>query len=418
MNKRNRAVVTGIGAVSPLGNTAKETWDAVILGTSAAAEITKFDCSEFRTRFACEVKGFDPLIYAEPKEVKGMDLYTQYAVAAAAQAYEDAGLNVARDPYRCGVIFASGIGGINTLQDELMKYAQSGGGRPRFSPFMVPKMISNIAAGVIALKYDYRGANYGTVSACASSSHALIDALHMIRLGKADVLIVGGSEAPINVTGVGGFGALRALSERNDDPATASRPFDKDRDGFVLGEGAASLIIESLEHAEARGARIYAELMGGGATSDAFHSTLPHPNGTSVEKAMALAIEDSGITPGDIDYINLHATATPAGDGPEIGAVQRLFKDSLDKLHVSGTKSMTGHLLGGAGALEAAITVLSIHHGIVPPTINTQNVDPELDARVNLTIGKAVKKNITTAMSNNFGFGGQNACVVFRSVKY
>jgi len=418
MENLHRAVVTGLGVVSPLGNNTAEAWDGLLRGVSAAAPITRFDCSQFKTRFACEVKGFDAAAYFDHKEARGMDLYTQYAAAAAAQAYNDAGMagtdGAGCDPFRRSVIFASGIGGVNTLQEELIKYAQSG--KARFSPFMVPKMIGNIAAGVIAQKYDFRGANYGMVSACASSSHALIDALHLIRLGKADVVIAGGSEAPINVTGIGGFGALRALSERNGDPAAASRPFDKDRDGFVLGEGAAALVVESLEHAEARGARIYAELAGGGATADAYHSTLPHPDGVSVEKAMALALDDSETDPEEIGYINLHATSTPAGDGPEIAAVQRLFKYSLDRLHVSGTKSMTGHLLGGSGALESAITVLSIHNGIIPPTINTVNVDPELDIRVDLTLGKPVEKKLAAAMTNSFGFGGQNASIVFRKL--
>jgi len=416
---KNTAVITGMGLISPVGNTVKDAWAALLAGKSAAAPITRFDCSEFRTRFACEVKGFDPAAYLEPKEAKSMDLYTQYAMAAAAQAWDDAGLNwcdCSRDPFRWGTILASGIGGSNTLQEELLKYAKSGANCPRFSPFMVPKMIANIAAGAIAVKYNLRGMNYATVSACASSSHALIDAMNLIRLGKADVIIAGGSEAPINITGVGGFGALRALSERNDDPATASRPFDKDRDGFVLGEGAAVLIVESLDHAQARGARIYAELAGGGMTADAFHSTLPHPDGVSVEKAMELALEDACVNANEIGYINLHATATPAGDGPEIGAVQRLFKNSLDKLHVSGTKSMTGHLLGGTGALESAFTVLSIHKGMIPPTINTVNVDPELDVRVDLTLGKAVEKKVDVAMTNSFGFGGQNASIVFKKL--
>jgi len=415
MRKSNMAVVTGLGVVSPLGCSVAETWGGLLSGVSAAAPVTRFDCSQFKTRFACEVKGFDAAAYFDHKEARGMDLYTQFAAAAAAQAYNDAGLGETDgDPFRRAVIFASGIGGVNTLQEELIKYAQIG--KARFSPFMVPKMIGNIAAGIIAQKYDFRGANYGMVSACASSSHALIDALHLIRLGKADVVIAGGSEAPINITGIGGFGALRALSERNDDPATASRPFDKDRDGFVLGEGAAALVVESLEHAESRGARVYAELAGGGMTADAYHATLPHPDGVSVEKAMAFALDDSETDPEEISYINLHATSTPAGDGPEIAAVQRLFKYSLDLLHVSGTKSMTGHLLGGAGALESAITVLSIHSGIVPPTINTVNVDPELDIRVDLTLGKPVNKQITAAMTNSFGFGGQNASIVFRKL--
>jgi len=416
MKELKRVVVTGLGIVSPVGIGVDEAWRAVLAGRGAAGPVTRFDCSQFRTRFACEVRGFDPAAYFDPKEARGMDLYTQFATAAAAQAFDDAGLaGCAGDPYRRAVIFASGIGGINTLQEELLKFAQ-GGGKPRFSPFMVPKMIGNIAAGGIAIKYDFRGANYGTVSACASSSHALIDALHLIRLGKADVAIAGGAEAPINITGLGGFCALRALSERNDDPATASRPFDRDRDGFVLGEGAAALVVESLDHARARGARMYAELAGGGMTADAYHSTLPHPDGLSVEKAMALAMEDSGTNAEEIGYINLHATSTPAGDGPEIGAVHRLFKNSLDRLHVSGTKSMTGHLLGGVGALEAAFTVLSIHTGMIPPTINTVNVDPELDIRVDLTLGKAVEKKVGAAMTNNFGFGGQNASIVFKKI--
>jgi len=411
-----RAVVTGLGMISPMGNSVSSSWLTLLAGVSAAAPVTRFDCSQFKTRFACEVKGFDPAAYFDPKEARGMDLYTQYAAAAAAQAFGDAGLEAGSgDPFRQAVIFASGIGGIATLQEELFKFAASGG-TPRFSPFMVPKMISNIAAGVIALKYGFRGPNYGTVSACASSSHALIDALNLIRLGKVDAAIVGGSEAPINVTGLGGFGAMRALSTRNDDPATASRPFDKDRDGFVLGEGAAALVLESLSHANARGARIYAELAGGGMTADAFHSTLPHPDGVAVEKAMAFAMDDAGANPEDVGYINLHATSTPAGDGPEIAAVGRLFKNSLSGLHVSGTKSMTGHLLGGVGALEAAITVLSIHNGAIPPTINTVNVDPALDIGINLTLGGAVNKKIDVAMTNNFGFGGQNASLVFRRV--
>jgi 3-oxoacyl-[acyl-carrier-protein] synthase II len=411
-----RAVITGLGVVSPLGNNVPDTWAALLAGKSGAAPVTRFDCSKFRTRFACEVKGFDPGAYFDAKEARGMDLYTQYAAAAAAQAVGDAGLAAGEgDPFRRAVVFASGIGGINTLQEELLKFAASGG-EPRFSPFMVPKMIGNIAAGVIALKYGFMGANYGTVSACASSSHALLDAMNLVRLRRADVVIAGGSEAPINVTGLGGFGAMRALSTRNDDPAAASRPFDRDRDGFVLGEGAAALIVESETHAKARGARIYAELAGGGMTADAFHSTLPRPDGVAVEKAMAFAMEDAGVNPEDIAYVNLHATSTPAGDAPEIMAAGRLFKNCVSGLHVSGTKSMTGHLLGGAGALEAAITALSIHNGAIPPTVNTVNVDPELDIGINLTLGNAVEKKIKAAMTNNFGFGGQNASVVLKRI--
>jgi 3-oxoacyl-[acyl-carrier-protein] synthase II len=410
------AVITGLGIISPMGNDVPASWAALLSGMPAAGPITRFDCSRFKTRFACEVKNFDPAAYFDAKEARGMDLYTQYAAAAAAQAFGDAGLEAAPgDPFRRAVIFASGIGGIATLQEELFKFAESGG-NPRFSPFMVPKMIGNIAAGAIALKYGFMGASYGTVSACASSSHALIDALNLIRLRKADVVIAGGSEAPVNVTGLGGFGAMRALSTRNDSPATASRPFDRDRDGFVLGEGAAALIVESLSHAKARGAKIYAEFAGGGMTADAFHSTLPRPDGLAVEKAMALAMDDAGVNPEDVGYINLHATSTPAGDGPELLATSRLFKNSLPNLHASGTKSMTGHLLGGAGALEAAITVLSIYNGAIPPTVNTANIDPELDTGINLTLGSAVEKRVNAAMTNNFGFGGQNASLVFKRV--
>ncbi|MFP4014593.1 MAG: beta-ketoacyl-ACP synthase II [Chitinispirillaceae bacterium] len=413
MKVLKRAVVTGLGAVSPIGNSVDEFWKNLVEGKSGAASITKMDCSQYKTRFACEVKGFDSSEYLDPKEARTMDLYSQYAMAASAQAFNDARLDgVERDPYRCGVIFASGVGGLYTLQEEIVKYANSGY-KPRFSPFMIPKMIANIAAGLISIKFDFRGANYGVVSACASSSHALIDALNLIRLGKADVVIAGGSEASINAVGLGGFSALRAISERNDDPATASRPFDKDRDGFVLGEGSAALVIESLEHAQARNARIYAELTGGGMTADAYHSTLPQPEGRSVYKSMALALEDAEVKPEQIDYINLHATSTPAGDVPEMLAVQKLFADSIDKLHVSGTKSMTGHLLGAAGALEATATVLAICNNTVPPTINTQNVDDAIDSRVNLTLGKAVEKEVNMAMSNTFGFGGQNASLVF-----
>ena len=409
-----RAVVTGLGVVSPLGNSVDEFWNALIQGKSAAAPITKFDCSQFKTRFACEVKNFDPTLFMDQKEARSLDIYSQYAMAAAVQAFNDSGLaGTEGDPFRRGVIFASGVGGLLTLQEEISKYTLSGG-KPRFSPFMIPKMIANIAAGHIAVKYDFRGANYGTVSACASSSHAIIDALNMIRLGVLDVVITGGSEAPVNDTGLGGFCALRALSERNDDPATASRPFDKDRDGFVLGEGSAALVIESLDHAKKRGARIYAEVAGGGMTADAYHTTLPHPDGRSVEKAMEIALNDSELNPEDIGYINLHATSTPAGDGPELAGVQRLFKNSLDKLNVSGTKSMTGHLLGGAGGLEAAATILSIFNGIIPPTINTVNPDPALDIQVNLTLGKAVEKQLSAALSNTFGFGGQNASTAFK----
>lgn len=410
----NRVVVTGLGAVTPIGNNVEEYWSALQKGVSGAGPITKMDASRYKTRFACEVKNFDPAQYLEVKELKSLDLYSQYAIAAAAQAYSQAGLNgMIKDPFRAGVIFASGIGGLLTLQDEIVQYTKNDF-KPRFSPHMITRMIANIAAGLIGIRYDFRGPNYGTVSACASSSHSISDAFNLIRLRKADVFIVGGAEASINPVGLGGFSCMRAISENNDDPQRASRPFDKDRDGFVLGEGAGAMVIESLEHAKARNATIFAEIVGCGMTADAFHSTLPHPEGRSVYQAMAAALEDADVSPSQIDYVNLHGTSTPAGDPPELAAVQRLFQNSLDKLHVSATKSMTGHLLGAAGAIEAIATVLSIKDGVIPPTINTENIDPKIEVKVNLTLGKAVKKDVTLAMSNNFGFGGQNASVLFK----
>lgn len=410
----NRVVVTGLGAVTPIGNRVEDYWTALQKGISGAGPITKMDVSRYKTRFACEVKDFDPALYMEAKEIKSLDLYTQYAIAAATQAVEQAGVRDAiKDPFRAGVIFASGVGGLFTLQEEVVQYAKNDF-KPRFSPHLITKMISNIAAGIIGIRYDFRGPNYGTVSACASSSHAMSDAFNLIRLRKADVFIVGGSEASINPVGLGGFSCMRAISENNDNPQIASRPFDKDRDGFVLGEGAGALILESLEHAVARNATILAELVGCGMTADAFHSTLPHPEGRSVYQAMAFALEDAGVSTDQIDYINLHGTSTPAGDPPELAAVQRLFQSSLDKLHVSATKSMTGHLLGAAGAIESVASVLAIRDGIIPPTINTCNLDPKLEVKVDLTLGKAINKNVKYALSNNFGFGGQNASLLFK----
>lgn len=410
----NRVVVTGLGAVTPIGNHIEEYWTALQQGVSGAAPITKMDASRYKTRFACEVKGFEPSEYLDMKETKSLDLYTQYAVAAASQAVERAGLNgKISDPYRAGVIFASGVGGLLTLQEEVVQYTKNDF-RPRFSPHLITKMISNIAAGIIGIRFDFRGPNYGTVSACASSSHAISDAFNLIRLRKADLFIVGGAEASINPVGLGGFSCMRAISENNDNPQVASRPFDKDRDGFVLGEGAGALILESLEHAQARNAPILAELVGCGMTADAFHATLPHPEGRSVYQAMAMALEDGGVSAEQVDYVNLHGTSTPAGDPPELSAVQRLFQNSLEKLHVSATKSMTGHLLGAAGAIEAVATVLSIRDGVIPPTINTCNLDPKIEVKVDLTLGKAVKKDVKVALSNNFGFGGQNASLLFK----
>ncbi len=414
MKKINRVVVTGMGAVTPVGNTVDRFWESLINGVSGAGAITKFDCSRFKTRFCCEVKGFDPLEYIDAKECRSMDLYSQYAVAAAHQAFADAKLDRLRgDRYRYGVMFASGIGGLESLQNEIIRFTQKDF-TPRFSPHMIIKMISNIAAGIIAMRYDFRGVNYGIVSACASSTTAIIDAYNTLRLGNADVIIVGGAEAAVNATAIGGFNAMGALSENNDNYSTASRPFDKTRDGFVLGEGAGALVLETLDHALERNASIIAEVAGGGMTADAYHYALPHPEGRSVFNAMRIAIEDAGMKPQDIDYVNLHATSTPAGDPPELMAVQELFSGSLDTLNVSATKSMTGHLLGAAGVIEAIATIKSIMEGIIPPTINTTDIDPALDVKVDLTLGKAQKKVINAALSNTFGFGGQNASVLLK----
>jgi 3-oxoacyl-[acyl-carrier-protein] synthase II len=414
MQSLNRVVVTGLGAVTPIGNTVEQYWAGLLAGTSGAGPITKFDCSKFKTQFACEVKGFDPTLYLDSKEIRSMDLYTQYAVASVAQAMAQAGLDTKdADPYRYGVVFASGVGGLTSLQEELVKFGQKGM-NPRFSPFMILKIIANIAAGIIAMRYDFRGVNYGTVSACASATHGMIDAFNHLRLGKADAIIVGGSEAPVNETGIGGFNSMHALSENNAEAQKASRPFDVKRDGFVLGEGAGALVLETLDHAQARNATILAEVAGGGMSADAYHYALPHPEGRSVFMAMKNALDESGLSADQIDYINLHATSTPAGDPPELMAVQKLFEGSLESLHVSGTKSMTGHLLGAAGAIEAVATVLAVKENEIPPTINTETLDPAIDIRVDVTLHKPVKKNIRAALCNTFGFGGQNASVLFK----
>jgi len=414
MKPLNRVVVTGLGAITPIGNTVERYWTSLINGVSGAGPITKFDCSNFKTRFCCEVKDFDPSLYSNPKEIRSMDLYTNYAVAAATQAITGSGLDTTQgDRYRYGVLFSSGIGGLGSLQEEIVRFAQKDF-NPRFSPHMITKMISNMAAGVIAIKYDFRGVNFGLVSACASSTHAIIEAFTMLRMGKADAIIVGGSEAAINATAIGGFNSMHALSENNEHGETASRPFDASRDGFVLGEGAGALVLETLDHAKARSAPIIAEIAGGGMTADAYHVTLPQPEGRSVYMAMRIAIEEAGMAPDEIDYVNLHATSTPAGDPPEILAVQRLFADSLDTLHVSGTKSMTGHLLGAAGAIEAIATILAVKENVIPPTINTENIDPAIDVKVDLTLRKAHRKEVNAALSNTFGFGGQNASVLIK----
>ena len=413
-----RVVVTGLGAVTPLGNTIQEYWNGLLNGVSGAALITRFNAEKFKTRFACEVKGFKPEDYFERKEGRKIDPYSQYGIAAAIQAMRDAGLegNTSIDQDRAGVIWGSGIGGLETFQQETFAFSK-GDGTPRFNPFFIPKMIADICSGHISIKYGYRGPNYTTVSACASSTHALIDSMNYIRWGKADIIISGGSEAAIVESGVGGFNALQALSTRNDSPSTASRPFDKDRDGFVLGEGGGCLILEELEHAKKRGAKIYAEVCGGGMTADAYHITAPHPEGLGAFYVMRHTLADAGMTTGDIDYINVHGTSTPLGDVAESKAILKVFGDDAYKLNISSTKSMTGHLLGAAGAIEAIACIMSVLNDIVPPTINHFTDDPELDPRLNFTFSKAQKRTVRAALSNTFGFGGHNASVIVKKYK-
>jgi 3-oxoacyl-[acyl-carrier-protein] synthase II len=409
-----RAVITGLGALTPIGSNLNDYWNSLLNGVSGAGPITRFDASKFKTRFACEVKNFDPAAFFDRKEAKKFDLYAMFAMVAAEEAFKDSGLDLEKiNKEKAGVIWASGIGGLETFNNEVKSFAL-GDGTPRFNPFFIPKMIPDIAAGHISMKFGFKGPNYCTVSACASSSHALIDAFNLIRLGKASVFITGGSEAPINEPGVGGFSCLQALSTRNDDPQTASRPFDKDRDGFVVGEGAGALVIEEYEHAIARGAKIYCELVGGGMTADAYHLTAPHPEGDGAARVMICALEDAELKPSDVNYINVHGTSTPLGDIGEIKAVKRVFGEDAYKLNISSTKSMTGHLLGGTGAIESIASILAIKTDIVPPTINHFTDDPELDNRLNFTFGKAQKRTVNVAISNTFGFGGHNACVVFK----
>jgi len=409
-----RVVVTGIGALTPLGNSLQEYWNGLISGANGAGMITKFDASKFKTRFACELRGFKTEDYFERKEGRKLDGFSQYALVASEQAVRDSGMDLEKvDHDRIGVIWGSGIGGLKTFQDELINFAK-GDGTPRFNPFFIPKMIADIAAGHISMRFNFRGPNFTTVSACASSTNALIDAFTYIRLGKANAIVSGGSESSINETCVGGFNALQALSQRNDDPLTASRPFDLNRDGFVMGEGAGSVILEELEHAKARGAKIYAEIVGGGMSADAYHMTAPHPDGLGAANVMRAVLEDAQMTPADIDYINVHGTSTPIGDPQEIKAIQNIFGEDAYRLNISSTKSMTGHLLGAAGAVEAIACIMSVIHDIVPPTINHFTDDPVFDPRLNLTFHKAQKRTVRAALSNTFGFGGHNASVIFK----
>lgn len=410
-----RVVVTGLGAITPLGNSAPETWESLVAGKSGAGPITLFDASKFKTQFACEVKGFDPLQHFDRKEVRKLDRYAQLAQVAADESVKDSGLDLDQlDKNRVGVIVSAGIGGLTTFESEVRDYNPENG--PRFNPFFIPKMISDIAAGQISIKYGFHGPNYSIASACASSTNALIDACHLIRLGKANVIIAGGSEASICAAGVGGFNAMNALSTRNDAPQEASRPFSASRDGFVMGEGAACIVLEELEHALKRGARIYAELVGTGLSADAYHLTASHPDGLGAKLVMANAIEDAGLKPEDIDYVNVHGTSTPVGDISEAKAIKDVFGEHAYKLNISSTKSMTGHLLGAAGAVEAMVCVKSVHEDIVPPTINHQDDDrdPEIDYNLNFTFNEAQKRQVRVALSNTFGFGGHNASVVFK----
>ena len=413
-----RVVVTGLGAISPLGNSVDETWQKLLAGVSGAGPITHFDAQAFKTQFACEVKNFNVADYIDRKEARKMDLYCQYAVASATQAVENSGLNLDEvDKNRVGVVFGVGIGGMHTFEEEVENWAKTGATLgPKFSPFFVPKMIADICAGHISIKYGFHGPNYITSSACASSSNAIADAFNLIRLGKANVIVTGGAEAAIFPSGVGGFTAMHALSTRNDEPEKASRPFSASRDGFVMGEGSASLILEELEHAKARGAKIYAEMVGAGMSADAHHITASHPEGLGAKLVMQNALEDAGMQPEDIDYINVHGTSTPVGDVWEVKAIVDVFGEHAYKLNISSTKSMTGHLLGAAGALEAMVSVLSVQQDVVPPTINhdEEDKDPDIDYRLNFTFGQAQHRTVRAALSNTFGFGGHNACVIFR----
>ncbi len=410
---RRRVVVTGIGTINPLGHNIEEYFTNLENGVSGAAPITRFDAEKFKTRFACEVKDYDYTKYFDRKEVRLYDLYTQFALISAQQAVADAGIDLdAVDKEMAGVIWGSGIGGLETFFQEVKGFVE-GGLIPRFSPFFIPKMIADICAGHIAMKYGFMGPNYCTVSACASSNHAMISALDAIRLGKADIIITGGSEASVNEPSVGGFSAMKAISTRNDDPQTASRPFDVNRDGFVIGEGGAALIFEEYEHAKARGAKIYAEVMGGGVSADAYHYTAPHPEGKGAILSMRNCLKDAGVQPEEVDYVNVHGTSTPVGDPAELKGIAEVFGDNAYKMNISSTKSMTGHLLGATAAVEALACIMAIDRGVIPPTINCEEVDPQIDERFNLTLGKAQKRDVRYAMSNTFGFGGHNSTILF-----
>jgi 3-oxoacyl-[acyl-carrier-protein] synthase II len=409
-----RIVVTGIGALTPIGNNLDDYWNNLLAGVSGAGPITQFDASKFRTRFACEIKNFDPTQYLDKKEARKLDRFAQLALVVSDQAMVDAGLNKDNiNPDRVGVVFASGIGGLITFQHEVTEFAK-GDGTPRFNPFFIPKMILDIAAGHISMRHNLRGPNFAVVSACASSTHAIMDAFNLLRLGKADIILTGGAESVISEAGVGGFNAMKAMSERNDDPQTASRPYDKDRDGFVMGEAAGCLVLETLDSALARGAKIYCEVVGAGATADAYHITAPHPEGLGAKNVMFAALEEAGMRPDEIDYINTHGTSTPIGDGAEVKAITQVFGEHAYQLNISATKSMTGHCLGAAGVIEAIACIKAVIHDIVPPTINHFTDDPELDPKLNFTFNKPQARPVRAALSNTFGFGGHNACVIVK----
>ena len=414
--KIRRVVVTGLGALTPIGNNIPEYWEGLKSGRSGSAPITYFDTEKFKTKFACEVKNFDPLDYFDRKEVRKLDRFAQYALVASDEAITDSGMVIDQlDKFRIGVIWGAGIGGLETFQDEVLNFA-AGDGTPRFNPFFIPKMIADIAPGHISMKHGFMGPNYTTVSACASSANALIDALNYIRLGYCDIIVTGGSEAAVTIAGMGGFNAMHTLSTRNESPETASRPFDATRDGFVLGEGAGALILEEYEHAVKRGAKIYAEVIGGGMSSDAYHLTAPHPEGIGVERVMLNCLNDAGIQPTEVDAINTHGTSTPLGDVAELKAITKVFGDHAKNININSTKSMTGHLLGAAGAIEAIASILAIQHSLIPPTINHTTVDENIDPSLNLTLNVAQQREVTVALSNTFGFGGHNASLLFKKM--
>lgn len=411
-----RVVVTGLGALTPIGNNIEEYWNGLVNGKSGSAPVTYYDTEKFKVKFACELKNYNAEDHFDRKQARKLDKFAQYAMVASDEAILDSGLDLdAIDKFRVGVIWGAGIGGLETFQNEVLNFA-AGDGTPRFNPFFIPKMIADIAPGNISIKHGFMGPNYTTVSACASAANAMIDALNNIRLGYCDVVVTGGSEAAVTIAGMGGFGAMHALSTRNDSPETASRPFDATRDGFVLGEGAGALILEEYEHAKARGAKIYAEVVGGGLSSDAYHMTAPHPDGIGVVQVMKNCLRDAGLKPEDVDAINTHGTSTPLGDVAELKAISEVFGEHAPNININSTKSMTGHLLGAAGAIEAIASILSMKYGIVPPTINHTTVDENIDSRLNLTLNKAQKREVNVALSNTFGFGGHNACVVFKKI--